>query len=161
MTSVASTTLYLEDLTRLVRTKVIECDCGCWYWIGAVNHHGYPRFELRGQSWLVHRYAYERLIAPIDDEMTLDHRTCTSHRCIRPDHMDVITRSENSTRANATRWHDMKYDADGNEVQRVVCPDCAKRDGAIKPPGNPNWMSPARLHAIYGAEADDAVGLDA
>lgn len=119
----------LDDLTRLVRTKTIICDCGCWIWTGARNPKGYPRFELRGQAWLVHRYAYERLIGPIGDDLTLDHRACTSHRCIHPGHMDVVTQSENSRRANVTRWHDMKYDEDGNATQRVMCETCVARDG--------------------------------
>jgi hypothetical protein len=121
-------TLYLEDLTRLVRTKTIECECGCWYWTGATTTKGYPKFELRGKTVLVYRYAYERLVGEIPDDMTLDHRNCTSHHCIRPDHMDVVTRGENSERANATRWHDVKFDADGNVVDRTLCDACLRRD---------------------------------
>lgn len=152
-------TLYLEDLTRLVRTKTIECECGCWYWTAAVNHHGYPRFELRRQSWLVHRYAYERLVGPIPDDMTLDHRNCTSHRCIRPDHMDVVTRSENSERANHTRWHDVKFDEAGAAIERAICEACRDRDArhiaqTMKRP------SGAWAEVMAEAEADDAVGLD-
>ena len=137
-------TLYLEDLTRLVRTKTIECECGCWYWTGALNHHGYGKFELRGKTLLVHRYAYDRLIAPIPDDMTLDHLNCTSHRCIRPDHMQVVTRSENSERANATRWHDQKFDDAGNITERAVCEACYARDNTPYVPGamlgeSPTW----------------------
>lgn len=122
-------TYYLEDLTRLVRTKTVECDeCGCWYWTAAVNHHGYPKFELRGQTLAVHRYAYEKLVGLIPEEYTLDHLNCTSHRCIRPDHMQVVTRGENSVRANRSRWHDVKFDDDGNETERVACETCAARD---------------------------------
>lgn len=151
-------TYYLEDLTRLVRTKVIVCEsCQCWYWTGACNHHGYPRFELKGKAWLVHRYAYDRLVAPIDDEMTLDHLSCTSHRCIRPDHMQVVTRSENSGRANVTRWHDFKFDADGNTVERQRCAECLKRDEKPAPHPGPR----GKRDTEWFDEADDAVGLDA
>lgn len=148
-------TLQLDDLTRLVRTKVIICDdCGCWFWTGAVNHHGYPRFELRGQAWLVHRYAYDRLVGPIPDEMTLDHRTCTSHRCIHPGHMDVVTRSENSERGNQSRWHDMKFDAEGNAIQRVKCESCYVREGH-----QPFTPKERPTHRFGVTETDDAVGL--
>jgi len=148
-------TYYLEDLTRLVRTKVIVCDCGCWIWTGACNVKGYPRFELRKQSWLVHRYAYERLVGPIGDDMTLDHRACTSHRCIHPEHMDVVTRSENSTRANQTRWHDLKFDADGNAVSRHACEACAVRDGndLLRRNGAPGPRSNAWTTALEESEA--------
>jgi len=126
----------LDDLTRLVRTKTIICDCGCWIWTGALNQKKYPRFELRGQAWLVHRYAYEKLIGEIGEDMTLDHRMCTSHRCIHPGHMDVVSQSENSRRANETRWHDFKFDEDGNQVQRVRCESCVARDGGANDDGH-------------------------
>jgi hypothetical protein len=152
--------LEVGDLTRLVRTKVVVCDCGCWIWTGALNQKKYPRFELRGKAWLVHRYAYERLIGPIPDEMTLDHRMCTSHRCINPEHMDVVSLDENSRRANATRWHDFKFDADGTMTQRVLCQVCLERDGK-----NPPVAGVGDHHHDFGRwadfpEADDVVGLD-
>jgi hypothetical protein len=144
--------LELSDLTRLVRTKTIICDCGCWIWTGARNPKGYPRFELRGQAWLVHRYAYEKLIGPIPDELTLDHRMCTSHRCIHPEHMDVVTLSENSTRANQTRWHDMKFNADGTMTQRVLCDACLARDG--KGQAGDSRAVPRYGHRDFGEWAD-------
>jgi hypothetical protein len=134
-------TLYLDDLTRLVRTKVIECECGCWYWTGSCDTSGYAKFKLRQKTIQVHRYAYERLIGEIAEAMTLDHLNCTSRRCIRPDHMQVVSRSENSERANATRWHDQKFLADGTAIDRVSCLSCARRDS---PPGesiNPLGMA--------------------
>lgn len=121
-------TLYLEDLTRLVRTKVIECECGCWYWSGSTDSGGYSKFKLRGKTINVHRYAYERLVADIPEGLTIDHLACTSRRCINPEHMQVVTRSENSERANATRWHDLKFDSDGNAVDKATCPACTARD---------------------------------
>lgn len=120
--------LYLEDLTRLVRTKVIECECGCWYWTGSCDSSGYAKFKLRQKTIQVHRYAYERLLGEIADEMTLDHLNCTSRRCIRPDHMEQVSRGINSTRANATRWHDLKFDDTGNAVDRAKCEACKARD---------------------------------
>ena len=154
-------TYYLEDLTRLVRTKVIVCECGCWYWTGACNHHGYPRFELRKQSWLVHRYAYDRLVGPIPDDMTLDHLQCTSHRCIHPGHMQVVTRSENSERANRTRWHDQKFDEHGNVIDKATCEACAERDKLPSPrdAGPKAAIEREWSEIVAEAGADNAVGL--
>lgn len=120
----------VADLTRLVRTKILVCECGCWYWLGSCDTSGYAKFKLRQRTIQVHRYAYERLIADIPDEMTLDHLNCTSRKCVRPDHMQVITRGENSERANATRWHDQKFLADGTAIDRVKCEACYARDNA-------------------------------
>ena len=116
------------DLTRLVRTKILVCDCGCWYWQGSCDTSGYPKFKLRNRTIQVHRYAYERLVADIPDDLTIDHLSCTSRRCCNPAHMQVVTRNENSTRANATRWHDLKFDADGNAHRHEHCRACLDRD---------------------------------
>ena len=152
-------TVYLEDLTRLVRTKVIECECGCWYWTGGTDTSGYAKFKLRGHTIAVHRYAYERLIGEIPEELTLDHRNCTTRRCIHPEHMDVVTRGENSTRANATKWHDAKFDADGVAVPRANCDACLQRNGAATM-GFASTRS--RVDAAWAdfPETDDVVGLD-
>jgi len=118
----------VDDLTRLVRTKIIVCECECWYWTGSADTSGYPKFKLRQRTIQVHRYSYERLVAEIPDEMTIDHLNCTSRRCCNPAHMQVVTRSENSERANATRWHDQKFLADGTAVSRIACQACGERD---------------------------------
>lgn len=120
----------VADLTRLVRTKLLVCECGCWYWLGSCDTSGYAKFKLRQRTVEVHRYAYERLVADIAEGMTIDHLNCTSRRCCNPEHMQVVTRGENSERANATRWHDQKFDADGNAVSRVSCQSCFDRDHA-------------------------------
>lgn len=134
-------TLYLEDLTRLVRTKVIVCECQCWYWTGSCDSGGYAKFKLRGKTVEVHRYSYERLVADIPEGLTIDHLSCTSRRCINPEHMQVISRGENSTRANATRWHDVKFSSDGTPHDRELCPACFERDNQWRSSGGETQFS--------------------
>jgi hypothetical protein len=101
----------ISDLTRTVRTKVHACGCGCWVWTGAHDSSGYATMKMKGRQRIVHRYAFERLIGPIPPDMTIDH-LCDRHRdCINPDHMEVVSRSVNSTRANERRWHSDTADA--------------------------------------------------
>jgi len=114
----------INDLTRLVRTKVRECDCGCWVWLGSCDTSGYAKFKLRGKTLILHRYSYERLVGDIPDGMTIDHLNCTLRRCINPAHFELVTALDNTRRANATRWHDVKFERDGSTVARAACPRC-------------------------------------
>jgi hypothetical protein len=70
----------------------------CWLWVGGTNGSGYGRFCVDGRLRVYpHRYAYEQLVGPIPERMTLDH-LCRVRLCCRPDHLEVVTRSENIRR---------------------------------------------------------------
>ena len=92
----------LERLTRDFRTKTTVCACGCWVF-ARTDRYGYGQFKYRGRNLVAHRFAYDRLVGAIDDDMTLDH-SCDRHRnCVNPSHLEQVSRSENSRRANARR----------------------------------------------------------
>jgi len=113
------------DLTRLVRTKIVVCDeCGCWRWTGSLDSSGYGKFKLRGKTLILHRYVYDRLVGAIPDDMTIDHLNCTLRACVNPHHMQVVTSLDNTLRANATRWHDVKFTADGEATDKASCSTC-------------------------------------
>ena len=96
----------LSDLTRLFRTKVTVCDCGCWLWSEKrLDHAGYGQFKFNGRNMPAHRFAYERLVGPIPEGLHLDH-LCDRHRnCVNPSHLEPVSPSENAIRANRRRWH--------------------------------------------------------
>lgn len=80
---------------------------GCWLWSGNVNPDGYGRVAWRradgvSRTGFAHRFAYERLVGPVPDGLVLDH-LCRNTVCVRPDHLEPVTDSENSRRANAAR----------------------------------------------------------
>ena len=105
-----------SDLTRTVRTKIHMCSCGCWVWTGSVDTSGYAKMKMRQRMIQVHRYVYTVLVGPIPDDLTVDH-TCDRHRnCLNPEHFELVTRSENSRRANDRRWH-------GRDRRRDLCDD--------------------------------------
>lgn len=139
----------VEDLTRLVRTKVTVCEeCGCWRWDGSLDTSGYAKFKLRGKTIQVHRYSFESLTGKtIPEGLTIDHLNCTTRRCINPEHFELVTLDENARRANDTRWHDMKRDEFGNAVGRIKCatclesepPDGRTNNGAGLPSNTEEW----------------------
>lgn len=73
---------------------------GCWEWHAARNASGYGEFMSRrwpGQSRLAHRLLYELLVAPIPAGLDIDH-LCRVRHCVRPDHLEPVTRRINLLR---------------------------------------------------------------
>jgi hypothetical protein len=69
----------------------------CWLWTGATNGDGYGRTEWDEGQQPAHRVAYELIVGPIPDGLDLDH-LCRVHACVRPEHLDPVTRRENLAR---------------------------------------------------------------
>lgn len=79
--------------------KHVRIDGECWVWTGARNSKGYACCtDGTGHSMLAHRRAYAHMVAEIPAELTIDH-TCPNKVCVNPEHMEVVTRSENVRRA--------------------------------------------------------------
>lgn len=97
--------------------KVAPSPDGCWLWVGAAlspgprGSAGYGQYRGPGAtSAVAHRTAYERLVAPIPGELTLDH-LCLTRSCVNPAHLEVVTRAENTRRhggAGAAAWRRAK-----------------------------------------------------
>lgn len=105
----------------------------CWLWIGSKNR-GYGAFNpTHGSSVRAHRYAYELLVGPIPDGLTLDH-LCRVRACVNPAHLEPVTRGENvrlgepATKTTCLRGH--PYDeANGRRYPgtgRRYCNACAR-----------------------------------
>ena len=67
---------------------------GCWIWQRGVNP--VSRYGMLGRRW-AHRVIYEREVGPIPRGMELDH-LCRVKACVNPDHLEVVTKSENAKR---------------------------------------------------------------
>lgn len=91
---------------------------GCWRWRGSRNQHGYAQFKADKKLIRAHRFAYELMVGPIPEGMTIDHMChdsaecdgglCCPHRsCVNPAHMEIATRGENARRAmtGTRQWY--------------------------------------------------------
>lgn len=68
---------------------------GCWEWTaGLRNGEGYGNFHLRGRNCAAHRVSYAEFVGPIPEGADLDH-LCRNRRCVRPSHLEPVTRKEN------------------------------------------------------------------
>lgn len=71
----------------------------CWDWLGACDAAGYGRITVDGKSCYAHRVAYEALVGPIPENLTIDHR-CENRKCVNPEHLVPATHRENILRGN-------------------------------------------------------------
>jgi hypothetical protein len=78
----------------------------CWEWTGGINERGYGRFTRLTRSAdryvYAHRWAWEYLVGPIPEGLTLDH-LCRNTICVNPDHLEPVTAAENTRRQVGTR----------------------------------------------------------
>ena len=99
-----SDNIYMKStLHQRLWARVEKLPEGCWIWQGNVQRKGYGTISEGGQgtrkSFLVHRLAYTLLKGPIPMDMTLDH-LCRNHRCVNPDHLEVVTHKVNILRGD-------------------------------------------------------------
>lgn len=81
-------------------SKVVAGPQGCWVWTDYISPKGYGRFWDGSRIQLAHRVSYELHRGPITEGLQIDH-LCRNRRCIRPDHLEVVTSRENWQRGNS------------------------------------------------------------
>jgi hypothetical protein len=88
----------LFDFTRLRLLAKVRFGRGCWRWQGA-QRSGYGAVTYRARQWPAHRLLYEWMVGPIPRRLDLDH-LCRQPLCVRPDHLEPVSRRENLLRGN-------------------------------------------------------------
>jgi hypothetical protein len=94
---------------QYIRDRMRREDCGystpCWSWTFSKNPQGYGQaVQIRSAkgAMAAHRAAYEAFVGPIPTGLCLDH-LCGNRSCCNPEHLEPVTRAENTRRANAQR----------------------------------------------------------
>lgn len=75
----------------------VDQDGPCWLWTAGCTSRGYGAFTANSRQRLAHRVAYQLLIGPIPQGLTLDH-LCRRRNCVRPDHLEPVPAGVNVLR---------------------------------------------------------------
>lgn len=90
-------TALATDLPGRMSAHVVV-DGDCLTWTGAKGTSGYGSCTNgRGGTALAHRRAWLAINGEIPDGLTIDH-LCLNKLCVNVEHMEVVTRGENSRR---------------------------------------------------------------
>lgn len=82
------------------KVNKIHVEDGCWLWTGYTKPEGYGQYTTTGRrKFRAHRLAYELVVGPIPDGLSLDH-LCRVRNCVNPDHLQPVTTRENCRRGN-------------------------------------------------------------
>jgi hypothetical protein len=99
-------------IKRFTAKYAVNKATGCWEWQAAKTGGGYGLFWLEKTFHLAHRVAYEVLIGPIPEGLTIDH-ICKNPGCVNPSHMEPVTQGENLRRSES--WS-------GQNMRKTHCP---------------------------------------
>ena len=98
-----------KDASARLSAKVRLPDpvSGYMEWLGALNTDRYGRIVIDGRARRAHRVVFEQAYGPIPANRDLDH-LCRNRSCVRPDHLEPVTRAENIQRGQAGAFNRSK-----------------------------------------------------
>ncbi len=74
----------------------------CWLWTSTITGNGYGHYSIKRVKVGAHRFAYELMVGPIPQGLTIDH-LCRVKACVNPDHLEPVTQAENNRRGIEAR----------------------------------------------------------
>lgn len=94
-------------IDRLIERIEVGGHGECWEWRGPTFNTGYGAISAGGRSGkalLTHRVVWQSFVGELPEDMTIDH-LCMNRRCQNPDHLEMVSRSENPRRGALHRHH--------------------------------------------------------
>ena len=116
----------------------------CWVWTGYTSPDGYAILAVREDGRKTTRYmarwSYEHHVAPIPEGHEPDH-LCRNRPCVRPDHLEPVTHTENVLRGESpqalnarkthcSRGHEFTPENTGQQATGRFCRACKRMTDA-------------------------------
>jgi hypothetical protein len=162
----------LDRFVDFIDFNLADNDNGCWQWLGSQKSKGYGAFAVDGKTMCAHRVSWELAVGPIPAGMEMDH-LCRNPGCVNPDHLEVVTRRENSLRGmsfagvNARKTHCPQghpYDEENTSTNTTtggrLCRSCCRARSKERCRMLSGWYerphrrSPGEGH-LHGPEGDE------
>ena len=87
----------MVDLGRFESCVERDPVFGCCLWVRGLDRDGYGVSWQGGRAMAAHRRVYLEIVGAIPEGKELDHE-CRRRACVRPDHLEMVTGSENQLR---------------------------------------------------------------
>lgn len=89
-------------VNRAGRVPIDRPDLGpCWLWTGRTNKLGYGIISIGGRMNYAHRWAYQRHVGPIPEDLELDH-LCRNPSCLNfESHLELVSHQTNVLRGES------------------------------------------------------------
>lgn len=104
-------------------TKLEVALNNCWEWTGSLSTNGYGFIWSGPHNLRAHRFAYQYFNGvTIPEGKEIDH-LCRNHKCVNPDHLEIVTRSENVRRGvnpEILRQRLLKTTEDGRSYSQEI-----------------------------------------
>lgn len=107
-----------QDLPPNLASKIEVADNGCWHFTGHIKKDGYGLLKDRRVKKVrnAHVVAFEAIRGDVPKGYEIDHechkleecyggRTCMHRRCVNPDHLAMVTKAKNASRAHRRTTH--------------------------------------------------------